>query len=84
MNRRSLLKLGGLYAITLPALAFAQERSKLKITGVRLVKGAWLLVDRRSGSSQPDVDLPRLQSDSLAVESRPRKTAGLHRGDQHR
>src|ERR1700677_943237 len=38
MNRRSLLKLGGLFAITLPALAFQEEKSKLKITGVRLVR----------------------------------------------
>ena len=34
MNRRSLLKLGGLFAVTLPALAFQEEKSKLKITGV--------------------------------------------------
>ena len=42
MNRRSLIKLGiklgGLFAITLPALAFQEEKSKLKITGVRLVR----------------------------------------------
>ncbi len=41
MDRRSLLKLGGLSAlglIKLPPLTFAQEKSKLKITGVRLVK----------------------------------------------
>ena len=38
MNRRSLLKLGGLFAVTLPALAFQEEKSKLKITGVRLVR----------------------------------------------
>jgi L-rhamnonate dehydratase len=38
MNRRSLLKLGGLFAITLPALGFQEEKSKLKITGVRLVR----------------------------------------------
>src|SRR5580700_4262138 len=38
MDRRSLLKLGGLFAITLPALAFQEEKSKLKITGVRLVQ----------------------------------------------
>src|ERR1700677_1537783 len=38
MNRRSLLKLGGLFAVDLPALAFQEERSKLKITGVRLVR----------------------------------------------
>ena len=37
MNRRSLLKLGGLSAISLPALPFQEEKSKLKITGVRLV-----------------------------------------------
>ena len=29
MNRRSLLKLGGLFAVTLPALAFQEEKSKL-------------------------------------------------------
>ncbi len=41
MDRRSLLRLGGLSALSLirlPPLAFAQEKSKLKITGVRLVK----------------------------------------------
>src|SRR3984957_18580643 len=38
MNRRSFIKLGGLFAITLPALAFQEEKSKLKITGVRLVR----------------------------------------------
>src|SRR5689334_18078609 len=41
MNRRSLLKFGGLSAaglISLPALPFAAEKSDLKITGVRLVK----------------------------------------------
>src|SRR5215472_15317904 len=38
MDRRSLLKLGGLFAIHLPALAFQSEKSKLKITGVRLVQ----------------------------------------------
>ena len=38
MNRRSLLKLGGVFAISLPALAFENEKSKLKITGVRLVR----------------------------------------------
>src|SRR5271154_2119070 len=38
MNRRSLLKLGGIFAFTLPALAFQEEKSKLKITGVRLVR----------------------------------------------
>src|ERR1035441_1116546 len=38
MNRRSLLKLGGIFAISLPALAFENEKSKLKITGVRLVR----------------------------------------------
>ncbi|HET6216799.1 MAG TPA: hypothetical protein VFE27_07240 [Acidobacteriaceae bacterium] len=38
MNRRSLLKLGGLFAVTLPALAFQEEKSKLKITGVRVVR----------------------------------------------
>src|SRR6266404_1701653 len=36
MDRRSFLTLGGLLAMTTP-LAFAQEKSKLKITGVRLV-----------------------------------------------
>jgi len=41
MNRRSLLKFGGLSAaglISVPALPFAAEKSDLKITGVRLVK----------------------------------------------
>src|ERR1700677_108353 len=38
MDRRSLLKLGGLFAITLPTLAFQGEKSKLKIIGVRLVQ----------------------------------------------
>ena len=41
MNRRSILKLGGLSAlnlISLPALPFQTEKSKLKITGVRLVR----------------------------------------------
>jgi hypothetical protein len=38
MNRRSLLKLGGLFAITLPALAFQEGKTKLKITGARLVR----------------------------------------------
>src|ERR1039457_3061013 len=38
MNRRSLLKLGGVFAISLPALAFENEKSKLKITGARLVR----------------------------------------------
>src|ERR1700759_1252561 len=37
MNRRSMLKLGGLSAVSLPALAFQEEKSKLKITGVRTV-----------------------------------------------
>ncbi len=41
MDRRSFVRLGGLSAIglvTTPPLAFAQEKSKLKITGVRIVK----------------------------------------------
>jgi L-rhamnonate dehydratase len=38
MNRRSMLKLGGLSAVSLPALPFQDEKSKLKITGVRTVK----------------------------------------------
>ena len=40
MDRRSFLKLGGLAAISMvevPPLSFGQEKSKLKITGVRLV-----------------------------------------------
>ena len=36
MNRRSFLSLAGL--VTLPALPFESEKSKLKITGVRLVR----------------------------------------------
>jgi len=38
MNRRAFLKLGGLFAISPPVLAFQTEKSKLKITGVRLVR----------------------------------------------
>ncbi len=38
MKRRSFLGLSGLAAISLPALSFQDEKSKLKITGVRLVK----------------------------------------------
>ncbi len=41
MRRRSFIKLGGLSAFamnTLPALAFQNENSKLKITGVRVVR----------------------------------------------
>ena len=38
MNRRSFLKRTGLYAVTLPVLAFQEEKSKLKIAGVRLVQ----------------------------------------------
>ena len=41
MHRRSFLALGGMSALNLvklPPLAFAQEKSKLKITGVRLVR----------------------------------------------
>src|SRR5881227_2939222 len=37
MNRRSFFTLGGLCAIALPALPFQEEKSKLKITGVRIV-----------------------------------------------
>ena len=40
MDRRSFVKLGGLSAMSLvktPPLAFGQEKSKLKITGVRIV-----------------------------------------------
>jgi len=40
MDRRSFLRLGGLSAMSLvntPPLAFGQEKSKLKITGVRIV-----------------------------------------------
>ena len=38
MNRRSFFTLGGLCAIALPALPFQEEKSKLKITGVRIVE----------------------------------------------
>ena len=38
MNRRSFCKLGGLCAVSLPALAFQEVKSKLKITGVRIVQ----------------------------------------------
>ena len=40
MDRRSFVRLGGLSALSLvttPPLAFSQEKSKLKITGVRIV-----------------------------------------------
>jgi L-rhamnonate dehydratase len=38
MKRRSFLELSGLSTISLPALAFQEEKSKLKITGVRIVQ----------------------------------------------
>ena len=38
MNRRSLLKFAGLASVSLPALSFQEEKSKLKITSVRLVQ----------------------------------------------
>ena len=38
MNRRSFLKAGGSAALALPALAFQDEKTKLKITGVRIVR----------------------------------------------
>jgi L-rhamnonate dehydratase len=38
MKRRSFFTLGGLCAVSLPALAFQEEKSKLKITGVRIVQ----------------------------------------------
>lgn len=38
MNRRSFLRLGGVLSVAVPALGFADEKSKLKITGVRVVK----------------------------------------------
>jgi hypothetical protein len=38
MNRRSFLTLGGLCAVSLPALPFEEDKSKLKITGVRIVQ----------------------------------------------
>ena len=38
MNRRSFFKLSGLLAIAPPVLALQSEKSKLKITGVRLVQ----------------------------------------------
>ena len=43
MDRRSFVRLGGLSALSLvttPPLPFSQEKSKLKITGVRLVQHA--------------------------------------------
>ena len=81
MNRRSLLKLGGLFAVTLPALAFQEEKSKLKITGVRLVRHpaqtscaqlhacSGIMVDARRRGSKPHVDLPAVQGDAVVVES---------------
>src|SRR6478735_3687200 len=38
MNRRSFLTFGGLCAVSVPALPFQEERSKLRITGVRIVQ----------------------------------------------
>src|SRR3954467_14180346 len=38
MNRRSFLTLGGVCAVSLPALPFQEDKSKLKITGVRIVQ----------------------------------------------
>jgi hypothetical protein len=38
MNRRQFLKVSGAAAVTLPALAFQNEKTKLKITGVRIVQ----------------------------------------------
>src|SRR3954452_21806126 len=38
MNRRSFLTAGGLCAVSLPALPFQEEKSKLKIIGVRIVQ----------------------------------------------
>lgn len=38
MNRRSLLKFAVILAVSRPALAFQNDKSKLKITGVRLVQ----------------------------------------------
>ena len=73
MDRRSFVRLGGLSAmglVTTPPLAFSQEKSKLKITGVRIVNtrpkrpvpaykpAAGRMVDGRRGSGQSDVDLP--------------------------
>ena len=38
MNRRQFLRVGGAAAVTLPALPFQNEKTKLKITGVRIVQ----------------------------------------------
>ena len=92
MNRRDFLHVAPIAAGSLvasPAYAqapFANEKSKLKITGVRLVKpGRASLcppsrLRRAPGqppgrSRQPDVDLPGIQSHALALSTRSRQSS---------
>ena len=95
MKRRDFLSLAA--APALPALAWAQEKSKLKITYIKMVKtgpcdpyptyqaSGWGLVHAARRSRQPRVDLSGIQAHALAVHVRRSTTcAEFHRGNQHR
>ena len=98
MDRRSFLSAStaaGAIAAA-PALAFQVEKSKLKITGVRLVKThpkrplpslyacSDRLVGGRRRSRKPDVDLSGVQGEEISFLAGCRKGAELHRRNHYR
>src|ERR1700735_3461773 len=62
-----------------PAGADPAEASR-----ARLHARPWVVVYPGRGSGQSHVDLPRLQSDAIAMESRSGETPGLYRRDLDR
>ena len=93
MGRRTFLKTGagaaaGLVAGAPAALPFQNEKSKLKIAGVRLAHtrpkrpragvpaGPRVVVDRRRGSGQP-MSIPGVQGAALALPARSGKLGGF-------
>ena len=83
MDRKSFLKCQRIFRAWLPVLAFQDEKSKLKITGVRLVKHGpdvrfpatlprRLMVDQWRRGRKPHVDLSRVQGHAIVCGTRTR------------